>query len=55
MLDGSEPEVLLLGGTANRGQVVRVEFKADKPGVYPVVCTTHAPSMRGEIVVLPRT
>ena len=41
--------------TLQRGQVTRVEFKADKPGVYPVVCTTHAPSMRGEIVVLPRT
>ena len=41
--------------TLKRGQVTRVEFKADKPGVYPVVCTTHAPSMRGEIVVLPRS
>jgi plastocyanin len=41
--------------TLKRGQVTRVEFKADKPGVYPVVCATHAPSMRGEIVVLPRT
>ena len=41
--------------TLKRGQVTRVEFKAEKPGVYPVVCTTHAPSMRGEIVVLPRS
>jgi plastocyanin len=40
--------------TLKRGQVTRVEFKADKPGVYPIVCATHAPSMRGEIVVLPR-
>lgn len=41
--------------TLTRGQVTRVEFKADKPGIYPIVCTTHAPSMRGEIVVLPRS
>ena len=32
--------------------VPRVSFKADKPGVYPVICSTHAPSMRGEIVVV---
>ena len=41
--------------TLKRGQVTRVEFKADKPGVYPIVCAAHAPSMRGEVVVLPRT
>ena len=40
--------------TLKRGQTVRVEFKADQPGIYPVICTTHLPSMRGEIVVLPR-
>ena len=38
----------------NRGNVVRVEFKADRAGVYPLVCATHQPSMRGEIVVLPK-
>ena len=49
-------EIRGLGKTFSlkRGQVLRVEFKADKPGVYPVICTTHQPSMRGEIVVLPR-
>ena len=41
--------------TLKRGHVTRVEFKAERPGVYPIICTTHAPSMRGEIVVLPRT
>jgi plastocyanin len=40
--------------TLKRGHVTRVEFKAERPGVYPVVCSTHAPSMRGEVVVLPR-
>ena len=41
--------------TLKRGQVTRVEFKADRPGVFPIACGTHHPSMRGEIVVLPRT
>ncbi|HYR29882.1 MAG TPA: hypothetical protein VEU30_15535, partial [Thermoanaerobaculia bacterium] len=38
--------------TLQRGHVARVSFKADKPGVYPVICSTHAPSMRAEIVVV---
>lgn len=41
--------------TLRRGEVVRVEFTADRPGVYPVICHTHVPSMRGEIVVLPKS
>ena len=41
--------------TLKRGQAVRLDFKADKPGIYPVICSTHQPSMRAEIVVLPRT
>jgi plastocyanin len=38
-----------------RGHVMQIQFKADKPGTYPIICSTHQPSMRGEIVVLPRT
>ena len=38
----------------SRGRAVRVEFKADLPGVHAIICGTHQPSMRGEIVVLPR-
>ena len=41
--------------TLQRGHVTRIEFKAERPGVYPVICHTHTPSMRGEIVVLPKT
>jgi plastocyanin len=37
-----------------RGHVVRIEFQADRPGVYPVICGTHVPSMRAEIVVQPK-
>ena len=40
--------------TLQRGHVTRIEFKAEPTGVYPVICHTHAPSMRGEILVLPR-
>lgn len=40
--------------TLKRGHVMRIDFKAEKPGVYPVICSTHQPSMRAEIVVLPR-
>lgn len=38
-----------------RGEVSRFEFRADAPGVFPIICSTHQPSMRAEIVVLPRT
>jgi len=37
-----------------RGHVTRISFKADKPGVFAIVCGTHTPSMRAELVVLPR-
>lgn len=40
--------------TLHRGHVTRIEFKATRPGVYPIVCHTHQPSMRGEIVILPK-
>ena len=41
--------------TLKRGHVMQIQFKAEKPGVYPIVCNTHQPSMRAEVVVLPRT
>ena len=37
-----------------RGTVTRVSFVADKPGVFPIECHTHRPSMTAEIIVLPR-
>ena len=37
-----------------RGNVVRLEFKADKAGTFKIVCATHRPSMVGELIVLPR-
>ncbi|MGH7417546.1 MAG: hypothetical protein ACREKB_07210 [Candidatus Rokuibacteriota bacterium] len=40
--------------TVRRGQITRVNFRATRPGFYPIVCTTHLPSMVAYLVVLPR-
>ena len=40
--------------TVRRGEVTRVTFTATKPGLYPITCTKHTPSMQGTLVVLPR-
>jgi plastocyanin len=40
--------------TVKRGEVTRVTFTAGKPGLYPVICTKHLPSMQGTLVVLPK-
>lgn len=37
-----------------RGEVTRVSFRADRPGVFRIECATHLPSMVGELIVLPR-
>jgi plastocyanin len=39
--------------TLHRGESTRIEFVADRAGVFPIICHDHLPSMRGEIVVLP--
>jgi nitrosocyanin len=36
----------------NVGKPETVEFKADKAGIFPIICRDHLPSMRSEIVVL---
>ena len=40
--------------TVKRGEAHRVTFKADKAGVFGILCSTHQPSMSGELIVLPR-
>jgi plastocyanin len=40
--------------TLKRGEAHRVTFTANEVGSFGVVCTTHRPSMVGELVVLPR-
>ena len=37
-----------------RGQITHVTFTAGKPGIYPVNCSKHLPSMQGTLVVLPK-
>ena len=37
-----------------RGQVTKISFKADKPGLFSIQCGTHQPSMAAELIVLPR-
>jgi nitrous oxide reductase len=34
-----------------RGQATRVTFSADKPGMFPIVCATHHPTMVAELIV----
>jgi FtsP/CotA-like multicopper oxidase with cupredoxin domain len=37
-----------------RGQITRVQFTADTPGIFKIHCKEHEPSMEGTLVVLPR-
>lgn len=37
-----------------RGTATRVTFVAEKAGIIPIECATHQPSMRAEIIVMPR-
>ena len=41
--------------TVERGKLATVEFTAGKPGVYEIICNTHAPNMKGQMIVLPRS
>lgn len=37
----------------NRGEPKQVEFTADKPGVFPIICQLHPAHVGGQLVVLP--
>ncbi len=37
-----------------RGELTTMKFKADRPGVFRILCDVHSPSMTGTLVVLPR-
>ena len=37
-----------------RGELTTVSFKADKAGIFRIICDAHAPSMTGTLIVLPR-
>ncbi len=36
-----------------RGEPKTIEFKADKAGVFPIICQLHPAHVGGELVVLP--
>lgn len=40
--------------TVKRGTTQIVSFKAEKPGLISFTCTDHPPSMKGQVVVLPK-
>ena len=39
--------------TVKRGHAHRVTFNADKVGIFGITCSTHEPSMSGELIVVP--
>lgn len=41
-----------LTGTVRRGQLTRLTFVADKPGIFKIICRKHAPAMQADLVVL---
>jgi len=38
----------------NRGREYRLQFVAEEPGTYQLVCSDHAPTMTASFLVLPR-
>jgi len=37
-----------------RGDITRIQFTADTPGLFKIHCKEHEPGMEGHLVVLPR-
>jgi len=43
-----------LSDVVKRGQITRMTFTADKPGIFKIKCGIHLPSMQADLVVLPK-
>ena len=43
-----------LSTVLKRGEVQRLNFVADKPGIFKIECSVHKPSMEATLVVLKR-
>jgi plastocyanin len=41
-----------VSGVVKRGEITRVTFTADKPGIFRMICGKHLPSMTADLVVL---
>jgi len=56
-INGSKHETELQGHdqrvTVKRGEIATMKFTAGEPGVYTLICKTHAPNMTAQMVVLP--
>ena len=57
-INGKEHPTTIEGYNVNfavkRGQLSKVTFTADKPGIFKVICSAHQPSMTADLVVLAR-
>jgi plastocyanin len=47
-------EGLNVSFNVKRGQLTEVSFRAERAGIYQIVCQVHRPSMTAQMVVLPR-
>jgi plastocyanin len=43
-----------VAGTVTRGSLTRLTFTPDRPGIFPIICDIHRPSMQADLVVLAR-
>lgn len=41
-----------ISDVVRRGQITRVNFTADKAGIFKIICRKHAPAMQADLVVL---
>lgn len=54
LIQGPDGEVVVAPFMMNRGREYKISLSVASPGVYRLICTTHAPTMTADIVVLPR-
>ena len=45
-------EAYKIAAVVNRGEPQEVEFKADRAGIFPIICQLHPAHVGGELVVL---
>ncbi len=57
-INGAEHAVSIEGYglkyVVKRGEITTVSFKANKAGIFEIICHTHRPSMTGQLIVLVR-
>lgn len=41
-----------ISDVVRRGRITRVNFTADKAGIFKIICRKHAPAMQADLVVL---